>query len=155
MAKSAKKKKPAAAGVPFSVSRTVRWGDCDPAGVIYTPRAFYFGEEAVEDWFREFLGFSWAKLNEENLMGCPTVRMSCDYIRPLRADMNIVLEVRIEKLGHASVTYQVDAVDGDGLHYFRIQQVKRLVKKPEFTPLPLPPEFRERILAYQQVCGDE
>lgn len=29
------------------VSRTILFGDCDPAGVVYTPRFSYFAVEAI------------------------------------------------------------------------------------------------------------
>ena len=33
---------------PFTVMRTVRWGDCDPAGIIYTPRVLDYAMEILE-----------------------------------------------------------------------------------------------------------
>ncbi len=38
---------------PFTVTRTVRWGDCDPAGIIYTPRVLDYAMEILEAWYRE------------------------------------------------------------------------------------------------------
>ena len=57
---------------PFSVRRTVIWGDCDPAGIVYTPRVLDYAMEILEAWYREVLGVSWLKLNREMGMGAPT-----------------------------------------------------------------------------------
>ncbi len=35
-------------GKPFSIKRMVRWGDCDPAGIVYSPRVFDNAVETVE-----------------------------------------------------------------------------------------------------------
>ena len=45
-----------AGAYPFTVTRTVKWGDCDPAGIIYTPRVLDYAMEIVEAWYREVLG---------------------------------------------------------------------------------------------------
>ena len=35
---------------PFSKERFVRWGECDPAGVIYTPRVFEYALDTLEEF---------------------------------------------------------------------------------------------------------
>ncbi len=37
-----------AGAYPFAVTRTVKWGDCDPAGIIYTPRVLDYAMEILE-----------------------------------------------------------------------------------------------------------
>ncbi len=39
-----------AGALPFTVTRTVKRGDCDPAGIIYTPRVLDYAMEALEAW---------------------------------------------------------------------------------------------------------
>ena len=55
----------------FQVTRRVSWGDCDPAGIIYTPRVLDYAMETLEAWNREVLGIPWIKLNREMSMGMP------------------------------------------------------------------------------------
>lgn len=40
---------------PVFIKRTVLFGDCDPEGIVYTPRFSYFVLEAVQ----EALGSGW------------------------------------------------------------------------------------------------
>jgi len=32
----------------YQTKRMVRWGDCDPAGIIYTPKAIDYALETIE-----------------------------------------------------------------------------------------------------------
>ncbi|MDH3966294.1 MAG: acyl-CoA thioesterase, partial [Rhodospirillales bacterium] len=64
----------------FNVTRRVKWGDCDPAGIIYTPRVLDYAMETLEAWNREVLGVPWMKLNWEMSMGWPTVRAELDFL---------------------------------------------------------------------------
>ena len=37
----------------YQTKRMVRWGDCDPAGIIYTPKAIDYALETIENWLIE------------------------------------------------------------------------------------------------------
>ncbi|MCZ6605894.1 MAG: hypothetical protein O7C63_07090 [Alphaproteobacteria bacterium] len=136
------------------MARRVNWGDCDPAGIIYTPRAVDYVVETVEAWYHEVLGTSSAKLNIEEQTGRPTVRFEIDFISALPVDSQIVCELRLERVGRTSLTVQVTAHDGKDKIYFRASMVSCLVEKPAFKPKEFPAEMRERIEAYQAACGD-
>jgi acyl-CoA thioesterase FadM len=36
--------------MPFKTTRTILFGDCDPGGVIYTPRVAHFVVEATHEF---------------------------------------------------------------------------------------------------------
>jgi 4-hydroxybenzoyl-CoA thioesterase len=128
----------AKAGDIFAVKRIVSWGDCDPAGIIYTPRAFDFATEALEAFWRDVIGVNWMDLNWVRHMGAPTVRAECDFIKALKPDMAIEIEVRVLKLGSASLTC-----------------VACTIARPDFKATPIPPDMRARIEAYRAACGDD
>src|SRR3954471_16634332 len=51
--------------LPDGVWRTrilVRFGSCDPAGIVYTPEYLNLFNGAVEDWYGEALGISYHEL---------------------------------------------------------------------------------------------
>ncbi len=70
------------------VSRTILFGDCDPAGVVYTPRFSYFSVEAIYVALDEWLGTPGLR----TLMGfeiLPPVRaMSMEFLMPLTWEMS-------------------------------------------------------------------
>ena len=139
---------------PYKQFRRVVWGDCDPAGIIYTPQVFHYGMEALEAFYREILGIAWIDLINELGMGSPTVRIECDFIRSLTPDTELNVEVRVERVGNASITYMLDGIGLDGFHYFKIKSVACIVKKDGMQAITIPDRFRERLLAYQAACGD-
>jgi acyl-CoA thioesterase FadM len=61
---------------PFTVRRVARWADCDPAGVVHTPR---FGDYVLSatDLFRAHLiGPDWHRRNREAGFGSPAKALS-------------------------------------------------------------------------------
>ncbi|MBC8268525.1 MAG: acyl-CoA thioesterase [Rhodospirillaceae bacterium] len=139
---------------PLRLTRTVRWGDCDPAGIIYTPRVLDYAMETLETWNREILGVPWIKLNRELSMGFPTVRVEMDFISAPAVDDEVVLELKVEKLGHSSLTSIVTGHDGSGTIYFHVKVISCLVSVPAYKSTEIPDQFRQRILAYQDANRD-
>ena len=141
---------------PFRIARTVSWGDCDPALMIYTPRVFEYASEALEAFYRAIIGVTWFDLNWTMQMGAPTVRAECDYIRALKPDMDVTIEIRVTRLGTSSVTYVMTCRDVEkGEDYFRVTYVTAYIQRSDFKSTPIPANFRERLVAYRAACGDK
>ena len=139
---------------PIRLTQTVSWGHCDPAGIIYTPRVLDYAMETLETWNREVLDVPWIKLNRERSMGFPTVRAELDFVNPPAVDDVVHLELAIIKVGRSSLTTMVTGHDGGATIYFRVTLVSCLVSVPEYKSIELIPEFRQRILAYEDACRD-
>ncbi len=139
---------------PFSVTRTVKWGECDPAGIVYTPKVLDYAMEIVEAWYREVVGVSWLKLNREMAMGAPTVRVELDFFEAPYPDQDIVIDLRVAKLGRSSITFVVTGRNEGGGDLFRAKLISCFVSKPAFKSTASPDQFRDRIAAYRKACGD-
>jgi len=137
---------------PFTVTRTVKWGDCDPAGIIYTPRVLDYAMEILEAWYREVVGVTWLKLNREMSMGVPTVRAELDFLAAPQPDQDMVLDLLVEDLGRSSITLLVTGRDQAGKAYFRAKLVSCFISRPAFKPIAIPPELRDRIQGYRKAC---
>ncbi len=137
---------------PFTVTRTVRWGDCDPAGIIYTPRVLDYAMEILESWYREVIGVPWLTLNRELSMGAPTVRVELDFLGAPAPDQELVLGLVVEGLGRSSITFLVTGRDRAGKALFRAKLISCFVSRPAFKPIAIPKEFRDRIQAYRSDC---
>ncbi len=137
---------------PFTLTRRVRWGDCDPAGIIYTPRVLDYAMEIMESWYREVVGVPWLRLNREMSMGAPTVRVELDFLDAPAPDQELLLELLVEDLGRSSITFRVSGRDRAGKVYFRAKLVSCFISRPAFKPIAIPPEFRDRIQAYRRDC---
>ena len=97
--------------MPFVSTRTVRFGECDPARIVYFSRYFEYAHEAYEDMLeaggfplREVLHGSWAM---------PLVRTESDYTRPSRLGDKLTLHVAVDRVGNRSVRYAVEVLGED------------------------------------------
>ena len=82
-----------AGAYPFAVTRTVKWGDCDPAGIIYTPRVLDYAMEILEAWYREVVGVPWLVLNRDMGLGAPTVRAELGFFDAPYSDQDMVIRL--------------------------------------------------------------
>ncbi len=91
---------------PFRTQRSVRFGDVDPAGMVYYPRLLDWIHVAMEAFFAEIVGVRYADYLGEHGMGLPTVRLEVDFHRPLRFGDEVAIEVEVEKVGRTSITWR-------------------------------------------------
>lgn len=137
---------------PFSTRRRVLWGDSDPAGVIFTPRVFYYAIETVEEWMLSVLGHDSMALQEDFKLDTPTVKMGCEFMHPVRTGDWVDLTLKVENLGGASINYVIDGFNAEKRHCFQVDQVSCFVDADTFKPVRVSSEFREKIEAYQAAC---
>lgn len=83
--------------------REVRFGDCDPAGIVYFPCFFHFFHEAMETWFGACLGQSYADVIRERRIGFPAVHTEADFRVPSRFGERLEIELRVASIGTSSL----------------------------------------------------
>ncbi|MGE5505281.1 MAG: acyl-CoA thioesterase [Actinomycetota bacterium] len=126
----------------------VSWGDCDPAGILYTPRVFDYCTEALEGFYREVLKSEWITMNRQHNMGSPMVHVSCDFLAPMPPALELGVEVRLEKLGTSSLTYVFTGRGRDGTEHFRARYVACITDFAAGKAIPLPAPIRARAEAF-------
>jgi acyl-CoA thioesterase FadM len=92
---------------PFVHRIRVRWGDCDPAAIAYTPRIPAWALEAIEAWWEYHAGIDWYHINIDRDLGTPFVHMSIDFRSPITPRHILECEVVLKKLGSRAVTHRV------------------------------------------------
>jgi 4-hydroxybenzoyl-CoA thioesterase len=92
----------------------VRFGDCDPAGIVYFPRFFDFFHDAMETWFSAHLGVAYAQVVTGRKIGFPAVHSEADFKVPCAFGESIAVELRVARLGRSSIglDYLVRGADG-------------------------------------------
>jgi 4-hydroxybenzoyl-CoA thioesterase len=98
-----------------SLSIDVRFGDCDPAGIVYFPRYFDFFHQAMETWFPTHLGFGYDEFVRERKLGFPAVHSEADFERPSRFGDRIEIRQRVTRLGRSSITFAYEVHGPEGL----------------------------------------
>lgn len=152
--KTTKSQSPTYPPAPYRFKKAVGWGDCDPAAVIYTPRAVEYANEALDAWYRDWLGSSWYFNNFKlkSRLGTPNVYTECTYFNPLHPDDRVDLVVGVKKIGTKSITFSIEAERADGRIAFRVIQVCCTVDPKRFRGIPVPVWLREALVAYQGLC---
>jgi len=98
----------------ISVERRIAFGDCDPAGIVYTPRALDYCLEAIDEFWKIVLdGRGWYELNVDLDRGTPFVNINIDFTAPMTARDLLVLDLTLLRLGATSVTFGVHAQQGE------------------------------------------
>jgi acyl-CoA thioester hydrolase len=91
----------------FRTKRLVEFADTDMAGIAHFA-SFFCWMESAEHAFLRSRGLSVALEWEGVALGFPRVSASCDYVRPVRFEDVLDVEVRLERLGRKSVTYEIE-----------------------------------------------
>ena len=60
----------------------IRFSHCDPAGIVYFPRAFDILNGVVEDWFGEGLGLDYHDIVGRRRIGLGYAHAECDFAKP-------------------------------------------------------------------------
>ena len=94
--------------MPFTTTRTILFGDCDPAGIVYTPRIAYFVIEAIHEFLSDRLGGE--GLRKVFAMGIlpPACALSIEFLSPMTWDEVISIEVGSEAPGTTSFGFVVE-----------------------------------------------
>jgi YbgC/YbaW family acyl-CoA thioester hydrolase len=92
--------------MPFSARIPVRFGDCDPAGLVYYPVLFHYCHAAMEEFFAARCGVSYALLMSERRLGFPTVTVRAEFYAPFVYGDEAEVEVWVSAVGRSSVTFE-------------------------------------------------
>ncbi len=137
----------------FSTRRTVRFADCDPAGIVFFPQYLVMLNTLVEQWFDDGLGIPYAQLIGERRTGLPTVRLEVDFTAISRHGDVLQQQVAVSKLGRSSLVLQIEfhgvRAGGAGQELrLRAQQVLVCTSLVTHRPQALPDDVRTALAPY-------
>lgn len=116
--------------------RTVAFGDCDPAGILYTPRALDYCLEAIDEFWKSILeGRGWYEMNLDLDRGTPFVNVNIDLRSPITARHPLQVRLKLKKVGTSSVTFAISAFQRDCL-CFEASLTSVVVIKSEMNKVP-------------------
>ena len=135
-------------GQSFVVQRRVRFGDCDPGGVLYTPRMAYYVVEAVLDFLSEVLGGP-AERRILDLGILPPARaLSIEFLKPLAWDDKLEIHVRVKEMRTHAISFSVRGLNSSGAAAFSSQLTQVCVSPKTRRPVEIPAVLREALADY-------
>ena len=134
----------------FSTRIKVRFGDCDPAGLVYYPVIFHYCHIAMEEFFAERCRISYHRLMADERIGFPTVNVQAEFFVPLVYGDEADVEVSVARIGQSSVTleYSIRRAS-DAVLCARSTNVHVSMNLDARRPLPIPDRYR-RIFSQSQ-----
>jgi 4-hydroxybenzoyl-CoA thioesterase len=139
-------------GFAFQREQLVRFGHCDPAGIVYYPRYFEMLNELIEDWFAQALSLPFDVLIGQRQLGMPTAQLDTRFLRVSRHGDRLMQRIRIERLGGGSIKLHI-TFEGDDGPRVEFTQVLVCTSLASHKPQAFPDDLRvalERSLAAQQ-----
>jgi acyl-CoA thioester hydrolase len=118
----------------------VTFGDTDCSGWLHFPSIFRHVEEAEH----AFLAGQGITIIDREQGGWPRVHVSCDFKRPLRFGDKIEVQLGIEKIGAASVSWVFEVLKGDEVCAFGKMTTVRV--DHEGKPFEIDSETRAKLL---------
>ena len=93
--------------------RVVRFGDCDPAGIVYFPVFFDWFHQAMESWFDDHLHEPYASFLTHH--GLPAVHSECDWSVPCTLGERLALHLTVGAVGRTSLRLDIAVLGTAGV----------------------------------------
>ena len=126
----------------------VRFGHCDPAGIVFYPRYHEMLNALVEDWITDGLGLDYAQLLGPRRVGLPTVELKSEFKAISRMGDWLSQRLRIIRLGRSSLQLEIrfEGRDDDQLRA-RVEQVIVCTSLETHRAQAFPPDLRAALEA--------
>jgi len=134
----------------FRTSRVVLFGDCDPGGVVYSPRIAHFVVEAGLAFLSHALGGPAERRIFAMGILPPARALSIEFLHPMTWDETIEIEVAVEKVGEHSFVLAVLARNAEGRATFRGSLSQVAVSPQTRRPVALPDELKAALDGYRK-----
>lgn len=130
----------------------VYYEDTDAGAVVYYANYLKFCERARTEWLRA-AGFQQAELLEKRNLVFVVKSFQADYLSPAGLDDSLEVVTRVDKLGHASISFAQD-VERNGRILFQAKVVVACVDWGKRRPAPIPEDLKRSLLTMQAIPGE-
>jgi acyl-CoA thioesterase FadM len=129
---------------PVTIRRRVIWGDCDPAGIVYTPRfADYVASSVI--WFMRLI----VRPLISNDIGMPMKAMAFEFHKALAPDDFFNMIVTIGEIRSRTFDVQIDARGIDGEPRFESRMTPIFIERSTFKAVPISSACIARLVDYR------
>jgi acyl-CoA thioesterase FadM len=147
-----------------TLQRTVLFGDCDPEGIVYTPRFSYYSVEAIQDalsiWLEDKTkdgskqtkkSGGLRKLMDHGILP-PARAFTLEFHHPVTWDDELSIKVWVCQITERSFSFQVEAwlkisrlSDAENILAFTAKLTQVCVSRESHQSIPLPDDLRARL----------
>jgi acyl-CoA thioesterase FadM len=131
---------------PIVVRRRVQWGECDPAGVVYSPRFADYAASAFMWFMRIVLR---PALADERL-GSPLKAMMFEFHKTLKPDEQFDMTVLVCAVRKRTFDLWIAATGIEGDDRFTAKITPIIINRATFTSVEIPTEAKVILRRYEQ-----
>lgn len=133
----------------WSHAVTFRHGQCDPAGIVYTPEFFNVFNQAIEAWFCECLGINYYDILGPRRTGLGYVQANATFFVPCTMGEEIEVFVSVTKVGRKSYELTLHAMKGE-LEALRGGFTVVVTSLDAHQSIEIPEDIKGALLSYAQ-----
>ena len=133
---------PAPVGASHSHRIRVRYGECDPQGVVFNAHYFAYFDIALTELWREALG-GYTTMMEEGV-DLVVAEATARYKAPARFDDELDLEVEVTRAGTTSMATSL-RIRRDGELLVEGEMVHVFIDRTALTKTPIPERIRSAL----------
>jgi YbgC/YbaW family acyl-CoA thioester hydrolase len=133
----------------WTFERQVKWGECDPAGIVYTPRFADFVAEAHLAFFEHLFAAPSYELLSSHRLALPAKALSLEFKRPLRPGALFIIEVSVADIRTRTYDLHMVARDAGGDDAFTAKFTLICLDTEIQKAVPLPDFLRDRLVAFR------
>ncbi|MGQ9367025.1 acyl-CoA thioesterase [Azospirillum sp. ST 5-10] len=138
---------------PLVIRRRVKWGECDPAGVVYTVAFSEYVISAAELFYGSLFATTPQRAKDQQGFGTPTRALDFDFRVSLRPDDEFEMTVRVADIRTRTYVLEVCARTLDGAVAFLARLTPVCVARGERRAIAIPPAFRQALERYRDACA--
>lgn len=138
---------------PLTLARIVGFGDCDPAGVVFTPNYGRFVFDATEVWLRRIIGVNIHDQLRDEEVGTPVRAISTELLYPLKPADRFLTRVWVKEIGRASFTLRVVGENAQGRVCFEGEMTCVSTIRVKRSVIDLPAHYRAAMEDYRARSG--
>lgn len=137
---------------PFIVRRQVLWGECDPAGFVYTPRFGDYAVGAVAFFNSEMLGEELV-MEDGTQIGLPVKDLSFEFERFLKPSDIFDMRVTVESIGERTFGLLVEASSAREPVHFRCRMTRICLDPRTSRSIPMPGALTRKLQSLSRVAS--
>ena len=131
----------------WSTEVKIHFGQCDPAGIVYTPRFFDIFNAVIEDWYEQVLQLNYYDFIRTRRIGLGYVNAHSDFFATCTMGDRLRVAVDLERIGNASFVIVLHAFQ-NGAEALRGRFTVVTTDLVRHRPIPVPDDLRAALLEY-------
>jgi YbgC/YbaW family acyl-CoA thioester hydrolase len=139
--------------LPVTIRRRVKWGECDPAGVVYFVNYGEYVVSAYEMMMAELLGLEFQKAKAGHGVALPARAFKIDFSASLRPDDEFLMTVEISDIRTRTFDALVRGRAANRSDLFQATLTLIAVQPVERSAMTLPAALVAELQRYRAACA--